>query len=248
MRVMSYNIRHDRGGDGANDWLRRLPVVDAMWRRVSADVVGVQEDWPHQSDWLAQQFEGYARVGVGHAADGSGIRIAIFYKRDIFDLREHGDFWLSKTPNEPGSNSFDTKVPRKSTWVRLADRGGREWLVVNTHLDHISKPAREHSARLLRRFVNEHADGACPVVIGDFNADADSPPLRSLTADGLLTDALASVGATTPTLHGFTGEGRHRIDFILIGAPARAGAGEVVTDHQGKVYASDHFPIYADLA
>lgn len=247
MRVMSYNIRNDQGDDGANAWRRRLPAVAAMWARVDADVVGVQEDWPDQSAWLAERFPGYARVGSGRDADGGGVAVAIFYKTETFRRCDQGDFWLSTTPDVPGSRSFATAVVRKSTWARLADRAGVDWLVVNTHLDHQVSEARRHGAELIRRFVIDNAESACPVVIGDFNAHPDAPPLKLLTEDGLLTDSLAAVGAAMPTFHGFTGEAKSRIDYILIGAGAKATGGEVVHDHLGEVYPSDHFPIYADL-
>jgi endonuclease/exonuclease/phosphatase family metal-dependent hydrolase len=247
MRVMSFNIRNNRVDDGVNSWPKRCPVIARMWARVDPDVVGIQEDWPDQRATLAELAPGFEFVGRGRDADGGGPATALGYRSDAFECLESGDFWLSEQPDEPGSRSFDSAISRKATWVRLREPDGRTWLVVNTHLDHRGEVARAVGAQLIQRFVADRAGSDSAVVTGDFNALPDSPPLRMLLADGALTDGLAEVGERGPTFHRFTGVGNRRIDYILTSADVTVTGGGVVPDHDGPVYASDHFPIYADV-
>ena len=63
--------------------------------------------------------------------------------------------------------------------MRLRDRQqpeGGEILFLNTHFDHRGSQARLESARLIRRWLSEHAADCRVVVTGDFNAAEGSEP------------------------------------------------------------------------
>ena len=66
--------------------------------------------------------------GVGRD-DGKrqGEYAGIYYRRDRFerDVTEEGTFWLSDTPEVPGSKSWGNSYPRVVTWIRLIDRSTR---------------------------------------------------------------------------------------------------------------------------
>ena len=75
-----------------------------------------------------------------------------------------------------------------ATWVVLHDReGGREFLFVNTHLDHVGQVARDEGVNLLRERI-EALRGDRPVILtGDFNSEPGSSatftrccPIRSV--------------------------------------------------------------------
>lgn len=56
-----------------------------------------------------------------------------------------------------------------------------------------------------------------------------------------------SCSSTGATWHGFTGQGRARIDYVLVSPSFEVVKGGVITDKPGGVLPADHFPIYADL-
>lgn len=246
MRVMSYNLRYDTPADGPYAWPKRAAAVRWVWEHVDADVVGIQEGLPHQLDDLLTWTRGYAYVGRGRNADGGGEHVAIFYKREALECVEHGDFWLSDTPERPGSRTFGNRLPRMATWARLRDGAGREWLVVNTHLDHESEEARVKGAALIAAFVAERAHDLPVVVTGDLNAGPDSPAVRTFLENGLV-DVFRKLGADGLTVHGYKDEPSARIDYILATPVLHARGAWTVREKPFGIYPSDHYPIYADL-
>lgn len=242
---MSYNLRVDTPRDGDLAWPHRVPAVKWVWQEVDADIVGIQEGLPHQVAALDEWFPHYARVGIGREADGGGECVAIYFKREEWELTESGDFWLSDTPAVAGSSTWGNRIPRIATWARLQHKTGVRWFVLNTHLDHQSEEARVRGAEQIVRFLAERADVAERVVVtGDFNADPASDPLARFLAAGLADCFAESIEGT---FHGWTGEARSRIDYILVGAGVRCRRARVVSDKPFGLWPSDHFPIYADL-
>ena len=60
--------------------------------------------------------------------------------------------------------------------------------------------------------------------------------------------ALTHPGEEGFSFHNFTGAGRCRIDFLLGGKGAfEVLRAEVIRDHEGEVWPSDHFPVLAEL-
>lgn len=247
MRVMSYNLRMDTPKDGQLAWTHRIPAVQSVWGRVGADVVCIQEGLPHQVQGLAEWFPNYAWVGRGRNEDGGGECVAIFYRRDEWTCLEHGDFWLSDTPDQPGSRSFGNRIPRISTWARLVDRADRRWFILNTHLDHESEEARRKGAAMIAEFIADRAQGDPLIVTGDLNALPQSEPLRRLLGDGHLVDVFDLKGRTEGTFHNYSGQATGRIDYILSGPGVHASSAEVVKDQPLGIWPSDHYPIYADV-
>lgn len=247
MRVMSYNLRLDTPSDGEHAWPRRIPAARHVLRELAPDVLGVQEGLPHQLDEISSWSCEYVRFGRGRLADGTGESVAIFYRRDRFDLIEGGHFWLSDAPDKPGSATFGNRIPRMVTWARLLEAGDRRsWLVVNTHLDHESEPARQKGAAMIVDFVKERAAGSLVVVTGDFNAAPGSVAVQAMLSAGLV-DALAHAGDAGPTYHGYKGTGGERIDYVFADPRLVVRGGGVFRDRVGGLFPSDHYPIYADL-
>ncbi len=155
---MSFNIRYGLANDGANSWEFRKERVAETIRVDGPDLLGTQEVQKFQLDFLLERLPGYAFAGVGRE-DGreKGEYCALFYREDRFENLGSGHFWLSATPEVPGSRSWDTSMSRMVTWVRLRDRrgGDRPFLFANTHFDHRGSQARLESARLVRRWWKE---------------------------------------------------------------------------------------------
>ena len=247
MRVMSFNLRYDNPGDNGNSWSFRRPAVKSVLEEYAPDILGIQEGLPHQVDDLRCWLSRYTAVGRGREADLGGEHCSIFFRTNAFELLDHGDFQLSETPDVPGSKSWETHCTRMVTWAFLQSKeSNTKVLSLNTHLDYGSKLARAKSAELMLNFVKSFADVSGVVITGDFN-DTVHGVIREFTEGKGYIDALAAVNETGPTVHGFTGQGTVRIDYVLVSPSLRAIRGGVVTGKYSGILPSDHFPIYADL-
>ncbi len=139
-----------------------------------------------QKDYLQEQLPDFEAIGVGRV-DGreDGEMMAVFYRKSRFEKISEGHFWLSETPDQIGSKSWDSSLPRMVTWVTLRDRDqpdGKPVAFLNTHFDHRGSLARLESAKLLRQMIHEQFANMSIIVTGDFNTEESSPPYNKLFA------------------------------------------------------------------
>ena len=250
LKVMTFNVRLPERSDGANYWEVRKGLAARMVRDAAPDVFGTQELFRAQGDYLAAQLPGYAWFGRGRQADGGGEQMGVFYRKAALRLRASGHFWLSDTPEVPGSITWGHPFPRMVTWglfERVAD--GRRFYLLDTHLPYREQDdeARLRGARLiLSRIAGLPAD--VPVVLtGDFNTAPDTPVHAALA--GTLHDAWETAKARSgpeATFHDFTGEPDRRIDWILVRGLDVRSVRTIDMNEDGR-YPSDHFPVIAEL-
>ena len=252
LTVMSFNVRHGTAPDGDNSWPQRRGVLVNMVRSYAPDVVGVQECLVFQAQHLVARMPEYHWIGMGREADGTGEMAAIFYKHEVLSPIRTGNFWLSETPDVPGSQSWATHCTRMATWVRFrhvnSDRG---FCLFNTHFDHGSAEAREMSARLLLERIAALAGDQPVIVTGDFNDPAEDGRPWSILTHGRLRDswvvAQESVGPEV-TYHGWAPprqDTKDRIDWILISDGFEAERVETIVYNEDGRYPSDHCPVFA---
>ncbi len=190
--VASYNLRQLNDGDtkAGNGWSRRCPVLGQLIRYHEFDIFGTQEGFKSQLEELKEELPGYDYIGVGRE-DGkdAGEHSAIFYRTDMFTLLDHGDFWISETPDKPGLG-WDAACPRICSWGKFRHNdSGREFVMFNLHMDHVGKKARVESAKLVRSRIDGFGKDCAAFVTGDFNVDQTSPSYRTITAGGDLKDS-----------------------------------------------------------
>lgn len=173
LRVGTYNVRFasgDRGG--LNDWdLRRCDVV-ALIRRLDMDVFGLQEVEPVQMQYFRGALAEYEVVGDHRNADRvTGEASPVVYRKRRFSLERSGTFWLSETPDEPGSRGWGAFNPRICTWAHLKDKlSGVEFCFMNAHPDSKSEQARNKGMELILIKMREVSPKAVPIVfVGDLN-------------------------------------------------------------------------------
>jgi len=172
---------------------------------------------------------------------------------------DEGHFWLSKTPDVPGSKDWLSAVPRIVTWVKLRTREEpvRTFYHFNTHFDPASKWAQIESAKLLRRRMAEIAGSSPAIVTGDFNAHAGNETYKTLFGEegGEGLTFIDSFRAAHPQHQGNEGTYHlpgnvrvpRRIDWILHTLHFRTvGADVDLKDNAGR-FPSDHYPVVADL-
>lgn len=249
-RIATFNIRLP-ADTGANAWTSRVDRVRALFQRHGFDLMGLQEATSNQVDDLLT--EGWAYVGAGRE-DGrrGGEASCIFYKKSRFEVIDSGTFWLSETPEVPGSKSWATACTRVCTWARMKDRvTGLDFAHFNTHLDHMSAAARENGMALILKRMPQLAQGRPVFLTGDMNATPGTPPIRRATA--ALRDA-ATLSRTPPsgpaeTFNGFKFDEKPkvRIDYIFVSGGIEVKTYATLNDSQNKLYPSDHFPVAADV-
>lgn len=241
----------------------RKALLFQVLKAQSFDSAGLQEALAEQLTELDAALPEYGRVGVGRD-DGKekGEYSAIYYLKDRYEVVTSGTFWLSDTPEVPGSKSFGNTLPRICTWARLLHKAsGRHYYHYNAHLDHQSQPAREKGVQLIARRIEARLKQDEPVVLtGDFNATPDNLAVAYLLGSGTidgehtpitLVDAwltLHDVSVDGGTTHSFEGgtSGKH-IDYLMSTPQFTAKSAEIVHTHDGDVYPSDHYPVSAVL-
>ncbi|MYN25534.1 endonuclease/exonuclease/phosphatase family protein [Duganella levis] len=250
--VATYNLRYDNPKDGKNVWSARRDAMRALVRYHGFDLWGTQEGLENQLADLDTLNE-YARVGVGRD-DGkqAGEHSAIFYRRERFALEDHGDFWLSSTPDKP-SMGWDARCcKRLVTWAKLRDKpSGQVFVVLNAHFDHEGVVARRESARLLVERSRALAGKLPLIVLGDFNSTPDSEVVATITAALSDARAISQTPAYGPleTFNDFdiSKPAQERIDYVFLSPQWQVLRYAVLTDSVGARYPSDHFPVVARL-
>jgi endonuclease/exonuclease/phosphatase family metal-dependent hydrolase len=259
LRVMTFNLRYATAPDGDNAWDKRKEILLETIRNFNPDLLGTQEVLAIQADYLAENLKDYTLVGIGRD-DGKrrGEFSAVMFRTSRFEPAASGTFWLSETPEQPGSKSWDSSLPRIATWVRLRDRAdaGREICYLNTHWDHRGNQARIESAKIIRRWINENAGNSPVVVTGDLNITEDHEGYRTLAATDSaprLRDVFRllhpSRGPEEATFHNFSGGSRgRRIDFIFASPECTPIEAAIDRSNRDGHFPSDHYPVTAVLA
>lgn len=257
LRVMTFNIRYDEPRDGVNAWPNRKQKVADVIKFHKADLVGVQEALLTQLKDLEKLLPDFASCGVGRT-DGkdAGEFSAILYRRSRFMLIATNTFWLSETPEKPGSKGWDAALPRIVTWAKFKDRvTGKTFVHFNTHFDHIGEKARAESSSLILKKAGEiHGSGPL-IVTGDFNVTENSGAYKTIMAGTptvKLADArYASVnghfgGSSTFTAFKEPEPGR-KIDYIFVREGIKVLEHGVLSDRWDGLWASDHLPVIAEI-
>jgi endonuclease/exonuclease/phosphatase family metal-dependent hydrolase len=250
LRVMTFNVRLPMASDGPERWEARRDLLVETIRKQHPDVLGTQELYKEQGDYIVAKLPDYVWFGMGRKGGDGDEHMGVFYRRDELRVLDSGNFWLSDTPDVPGSISWGNPLPRMVTWARFQrSDDGRTFVLYNTHLPYREQDdaAREKCAALiLKRIARLPADESF-VLTGDFNTSPDS------AVHGMLTQHLQDAWLAAPrrsgpdkTFHDFTGDPDRRIDWILVRG-FHVQDIRTVTTHEDTLYPSDHFPVAADL-
>ncbi|MFM7180050.1 MAG: endonuclease/exonuclease/phosphatase family protein [Verrucomicrobiales bacterium] len=246
---LTFNIRYANPADGPNRWESRRDTVAEVIGKNSV-LAGLQEVLVSQLDDLKSrlpEWEFFSRTR--EAVDGEGEACPIAWHKPSIEKLDGGTFWLSESPDVPGSKSWESSLPRICTWAKLRHRpSGKVLHLFNIHFDHRSALAREKSGALLAARAAK-VDGPA-IVAGDFNAVPDSPPTRAFTPEAGWTRAPATAanGEGPGTSNGWKPEGStHAIDHIFLRGITAQNPVVLRPKTPGGGWASDHFAVKADL-
>jgi len=251
--VMTFNLRY-ASETPPNAWPQRRPVVRDLIQQKAPDAIGTQEGLYGQVKDIAADSPDYDWIGLGREGGSRGEFMAVFYRRERLTPLEFDHFWLSDTPDVIGSSTWGNSNRRMVTWVRFLDTlAKREFYFFNTHFDHEIQPAREKSADLVMKRVEQLPKKLPVILLGDFNAAAGAnPAYDKLVGAERFTDTWTTAktrGDPIGTFHNYGGAKMDgaRIDWILTRGPVDCLASEVITYNKDGQYPSDHFPVFARL-
>lgn len=256
--LMTFNIRLDLAADGENRWENRIPVVSAYMDSVAPDIAGMQEVLHHQLLDLLEIMPGYSYVGTGRDDGETGGEYSpVFFRDDRFILRDNSQFWLSETPEIPGSISWDAAITRIVSWAALEDRQSGEIIYAfNTHFDHRGVEARRRSAGLISGRIPEIAGDSPVILLGDFNIRKESADYEFMSdlfsENNRLANAEliseAPVRNAESTFNGFRHDIEPRvIDYIFVDDNFRVLFYRVDEVLENGIFISDHWPVVSDV-
>ena len=256
LQVGTYNIRNDNRGDSlkGNGWGQRLPIIAQQILFHDLEIFGTQEGKYNQLEQMKALLPGYEYIGAGRD-DGihAGEHSAIFYKTEVFYLLDHGDFWLSPTPDVP-SKGWDAALNRICTWGHFRVKATKQELYyMSLHMDHIGVQARMESAKLVVDKIKEICGDKPVVLTGDFNVDQNNPIYNVFTGSGILADSYEICEiryALDGTANGFDPNSftTSRIDHVFVTPGTRVIRYGVLTDTyrtmtpEAQKYENGNFP------
>ena len=253
MLVGSYNIRYKNWTDSVQGeiWPKRCQVICDQVNFMAPDIFGTQEVLYEQLVDMQKALDGYDYIGIGRD-DGKhgGEHEAIFYKKNKLQLLDHGDFWLSETPDKPGLG-WDAACFRICTWGKFVVKPQKEvrhglfnrrkkvpqqiFYCFNLHMDHIGVVARRESAKLVMQHIREIAKGAPVILTGDFNVDQNNEIYTIFSQSGLLKDSYEAARirfAENGTFNNFKTDlyTTSRIDHVFVSPATQVEAYGMLTD------------------
>jgi endonuclease/exonuclease/phosphatase family metal-dependent hydrolase len=253
MRVMSYNIRLDLASDSLNSWTHRKASFFSLIDFYQPEIFGVQEALPDQMTDISQTLKQYRFVGVGRDdGNNKGEYSAIFYDTTLYKVIIENTFWLSETPEKP-SLGWDAAYKRICSYALFETKiGGKQFWVFNTHFDHIGVQARQNSALLVLKKIEELNAANLPLIfMGDLNSAAQSKSVALLSEkmhDAYLISQKKPYGPIG-TFNAFDAQKivNERIDYIFISGFDVDNYMHIDDKRNDNYFISDHLPVLATL-
>jgi endonuclease/exonuclease/phosphatase family metal-dependent hydrolase len=282
IRVLTFNILASQPGwekdAKCEPWAVRKPIVLEVMRNraggAPCDFIGTQETSVHpdaalnQVNQLAAEMTGFGSLYAACSGEKNGpvarefsLSNMIFWRKDRWepDPRDHGTFWLSDTPETPGSNQWSPsgKGGKRNVTYGLfheiagGKRTGRQVYFFNTHLNVHVPDARAKSAFLIMERIRARKNPSAPVILtGDFNSRRDSLVYKYLTGSPVDFDGRTRTPPLALT-EAFAKAGRQddlpRIDFIFTTAGLAPRSAAKIRVTRDGVRPSDHDPVEAAL-
>jgi len=225
LRVLTYNIYHGAGVDGAVDLEHQATVI----RGLKPDLVALQEvdDRTRRTGKVDQATELGRLTGMhvrfAHQLDFEGGRYgqAILSRFPCSELTVH---WL------PGVPDRERRIAGSVT----VDMDGEKLTFVTTHLHHNNTPLREGQAEQLIQLFGKEL--STPVIVaGDLNATPDSRVME------ILKERFEVPTGTQELLTYPAGKPERQLDYILFQPRDRFTVVSIEVPLESE--ASDHRPV-----
>ena len=233
---------------GTKSWFFRANLLLDDVTAQAPGIIGFQEATVWQYDYLVSSLPEYDSVITYRDDSVIAEGCPIFFHKELYDLVDKGSFWLSETP-EVMSKDWGAAHYRICSYVILTEKAsGKDFVVFNTHLDHVSDEARIKGIGVVLDKIAQFG-GLPAVIMGDFNAQEGSETYESVTQH--FTDACHAAGVTPSYTYQNWGnlDSAKRLDYFMVSQSGFAVESYAVIPavHDG-VYASDHCPIVTILS
>lgn len=252
IKICSFNLRCDTADDGINQFSKgRCNRVLELIENEAPDIIGFQEMTSSMFDFMRDALREYMVFGCGRDKDYGGESTAVAVKKQGFRVISYDTFWLSYTPNVPGSTfgADQSHCPRTATALLIHKDGCAEnFRVVNTHLDHVGERAKSLGIAAVIHYISKFPEKF--VLTGDFNSIPESSVIA--TVNGVMHE-----GRKVKNLTEYVGGTYHdygqlqkpeKIDYIFSDADyISEGSKLVAYPPVDGVYVSDHHPVFATI-
>lgn len=244
--IMSANVRCYAPDDPFKEsWFYRADLIIDDVNSVKPDIIGFQEVTFIHYSFLVDSMPDYDSEIAYRDEWILSEGCPIFYRTDKYEKVDSGSFWLSETP-EVMSKDWGAAHYRICTYIILRDRAtSEEFVVFNTHLDHVSDEARINGIKVVLDKIAEF-NNIPAFLMGDLNAKPGSKTIQSTKESFDDAHDIATVADEGPTYHDWGKQpNRERIDYVMISKGAATVSEYRIVDncHDG-VYSSDHASIY----
>lgn len=256
LKIITFNLRYDKPDPAQQNWSVRRGAIASLLNHHLPDLMGTQELKAHQLVDLHRMLPNYQSVGGDRSGTGTNEHCAIFYHTQRLRCLDTGDFFLSETPDLPGSiaESWGNNHPRMVTWAIFEGiEQGKKILLLNTHLDYKSSIARQLGAKLIYKYLSQlELTDTYLFVTGDFNASPGTIPRTTFEVPfptGIqLYDVLAGVELDEQmTFNNFTDYAFDAIDTIYYDSRVTLKSVHIDKQKWEGVIPSDHFPVIGDF-
>ena len=249
IRMMSYNLRCLTPLDlGEKSWFNRADLIMDDIAEQAPGIIGFQEATKWQYEHLVETLPEYDSIITYRDNSLIAEGCPIFYHTDLYTLVDKGSFWLSETPDVQ-SRDWGAACYRICSYVILTDnQTGNDFVVFNTHLDHVSDEARIKGIDVVLEKIARFG-GLPAVIMGDFNAVEGSKTYESATENFLDARYETENASDAHTYQGWgEAEDPRRIDFFMISKTGfEVTRYDVLSALHDGVYSSDHCSIVLDV-
>jgi endonuclease/exonuclease/phosphatase family metal-dependent hydrolase len=254
MNLCSINIRFESTSDGPNNWPNRKDILFKILKLKQPDLFGTQEGRKKQIYDIVESMDEYEIIDGHRKWIEPRMFPSIFVRKNIFNIKGSGDFWLSKFPNISGSRSYNSDFPRLCTWSILEhSKNKEEFAIFCTHLDHQNPDTRLEQAKVLCQQILKilRAEKINKfILLGDFNEGPNGMTRKILAKNLQVFDPWETLGLDNlGTYHRFDGKSQQneRIDWILHSKLFTPQTAEIFQFHDNGKFPSDHHPIFCEL-
>ena len=254
IKVVTFNLRLNNLHYGINYFFNRAPYILKRIQEEKPDIIGFQEAKEPIYEWLKANLTEYTLVGIGRGKTFKDEANPVAFRKDRFELFSFNQFWLSPTPEIPGSRYEEqSPCPRICCALKLKEKEGTEVIrFYNTHLDHVGEQARLLGIQSILSFMEaEKEKSAHPVILmGDMNAYPYEPSIEAIRNCKAFAWNEASERIKN-SFHGFRGgspyEDGKKIDYIYTDLKYDPASVTAWDECYEGIYLTDHYPISVTL-
>lgn len=254
LKIISSNIRFENPEDGANDWPHRKGLLSKIINDFDTDILVTQEGRKPQLLELENLIPNLKLIDSHREWISHRMYPCIFINPDKIQVINSGDIWLSKTPYENGSSSFDSAFPRLCSWASIKVlKSKKGFMIINLHLDHVKAQTRSSQIKVCLKEIDKINSKNLPYILaGDFN-ESPFEDVRSIINSSwtqLIDPWQILKKAETSSHHKFNDnlKSGNRIDWILTDKN-EFDIIDISFDEASEngVYPSDHLPLKLSL-